>query len=186
MGEAREQFNREKREVVVRGFRSLGISLPIDGPCDDETSIKGLNAKALAEGLRNWELTPSAQAVDSSAGGTSNDPETDSSDEDEILSFNRPKPTHCWRLALGVLGACALALGVLSVCVLALGVLSTCALAHGVLSARTYALGLGVTVLGVLGACTLALGVLGILGVCTLARRPCRAQTRESYLLNQF
>jgi len=55
MGEAWEQFNREKREVVVRGFRCLGISLPIDGSCDDEISIKGLDTTVLAEGLKHWE-----------------------------------------------------------------------------------------------------------------------------------
>ena len=51
VGEAWEQFNREKREVVVRSFRCLGISHPIGGSCDDEISIKGLDTTVLAEGL---------------------------------------------------------------------------------------------------------------------------------------
>ena len=53
VGEAWEQFNREKREVVVRSFRCLGISLPIDGSCDDEISIKGLDTTVLAQGLKS-------------------------------------------------------------------------------------------------------------------------------------
>jgi hypothetical protein len=91
VGEAWEQFNREKREVVVRSFRCLGISLPIDGSCDNEISIKGLDTTVLAEGLKNWELTPNS--VDSSAESTSDNPETDSSDEDEPLSLFNTDPS---------------------------------------------------------------------------------------------
>jgi len=88
VGEAWEIFNREKRDVVIRSFRCLGIALPIDGSCDNEISIKGLDTTVLAEELKNWERTPT---IDSSSEGTSDNPETDASDdEDEPLFLLTP------------------------------------------------------------------------------------------------
>ena len=52
VGEAWE-INREKRDVVIRRFRCLGIALPTDGSCDNEISIQGLDTTMLAEGLKN-------------------------------------------------------------------------------------------------------------------------------------
>jgi len=78
VGDAWEIFNRKIRDIVIRSFRCLGIALPIDGSCDNEISIKGLETTMLMEGLKNWERTPT---IDSSSEGTSDNPETDASDE---------------------------------------------------------------------------------------------------------
>ena len=50
-----EKFCQERQEVVVRSFRCLGISLPIDGSKDGELSIKGLDTSHLAIALEQWE-----------------------------------------------------------------------------------------------------------------------------------
>jgi len=47
VGDAREIFNRKNRDVVIRSFRCLGIALPIEGSCDNEISIKGLETTML-------------------------------------------------------------------------------------------------------------------------------------------
>ena len=54
VGEAWERFTRDRREVVVRAFRVLGISLPISGACDQEISVKGVDLPFLIDGLQNW------------------------------------------------------------------------------------------------------------------------------------
>ncbi|RPB01809.1 hypothetical protein L873DRAFT_1566635, partial [Choiromyces venosus 120613-1] len=43
VGEAWERFTRDRREVVVKAFRVLGISLPISSVCDQEISVKGVD-----------------------------------------------------------------------------------------------------------------------------------------------
>lgn len=55
VGEAWERFSTERAEVVHRSFRTVGLSLPIDGSEDHEISIKGLANHVLVEGLRDWE-----------------------------------------------------------------------------------------------------------------------------------
>jgi len=80
VGDAWKIFNWKNRDVVIRSFRCLGIALPIDGSCDNEISIKGLETTMLMEGLKNWEHTPT---IDSSSEGTSDNPETDASDEED-------------------------------------------------------------------------------------------------------
>jgi len=54
--EAWEVFSRERAEVVKKSFRILGLALPIDGTCDDEISVKGIeSAYYLVEGLKEAE-----------------------------------------------------------------------------------------------------------------------------------
>ena len=48
VGEAWEIFNRDRQEVVIKSFRCLGISLLVDGSCDSELSIKGLETSVLS------------------------------------------------------------------------------------------------------------------------------------------
>jgi len=55
VGEAWEVFSRERAEVVKKSFRILGLALPIDGTCDDEISVKGIESAYLVEGLKEWE-----------------------------------------------------------------------------------------------------------------------------------
>jgi len=56
VGEAWEVFSRERVEVVKKSFRILGLALPIDGSCDSEISVKGVENAYLAEGLAKWEI----------------------------------------------------------------------------------------------------------------------------------
>ena len=67
VGEAWDQFTRKYQELVVETFRKLGLTLPIDGSCDDELSVKGIEPALLQIGdwtsidshLRNSPLAPS-------------------------------------------------------------------------------------------------------------------------------
>ena len=56
VGEAWEVFSRERVEVVKKAFRIVGLALPIDGSCDHEISIKGIDGAYLVEGLKHWEI----------------------------------------------------------------------------------------------------------------------------------
>ena len=49
-----EQFTSSQayKELNVSTFRKLGLSLPIDGLCDDELSIKGIDSSLL--GIGDW------------------------------------------------------------------------------------------------------------------------------------
>ena len=41
--------------MVVNSFRKVGLSLPIDGSCDDELSVKGISHEDFRVG--NWQLS---------------------------------------------------------------------------------------------------------------------------------
>lgn len=56
VGDAWERFCREKQQVVIRSFRAVRLALPIDGSCDSEISIKGLDSAGLTEKRRDWHL----------------------------------------------------------------------------------------------------------------------------------
>ena len=44
----------EKRDVAVNSFWKVGLSLPIDGSCEDELSVKGISQDDFRVG--NWQL----------------------------------------------------------------------------------------------------------------------------------
>lgn len=54
VGEAWEKFSQTYQELVVTTFRKLGLTLPIDGSCDDELSIKGIDPSLLRIG--DWRI----------------------------------------------------------------------------------------------------------------------------------
>ena len=54
VGEAWEKFSQTYQELVVTIFRKLGLTLPIDGSCDDELSIKGIDPSLLRIG--DWRI----------------------------------------------------------------------------------------------------------------------------------
>ena len=56
--------------MVVNSFRKVGLSLPIDGSCDDELSVKGISKEEYRVG--DWHLSQS--------------------DEDNVLSCPGEKP----------------------------------------------------------------------------------------------
>ena len=56
VGEAWEIFTRERAEVIKKSFRILGLALPINGSCDEEISIKGLDCTYLREGIKDWQI----------------------------------------------------------------------------------------------------------------------------------
>ena len=56
VGDAWEEFCRERKEVIQRSFRAVGLSLPIDGSCDNEISLKGLDMERLITDLKSWHI----------------------------------------------------------------------------------------------------------------------------------
>lgn len=54
VGEAWERFSTEKQHITVKAFRVVGLSLPIDGSCDADISINGLETATILEGLKDW------------------------------------------------------------------------------------------------------------------------------------
>jgi hypothetical protein len=96
VGQAWEQFSSTRKEVVVQSFRKLGMSLPIDGSCDAELSIKGLDPEVLRSGLKDWRTRGCHQEQDDYSDSESSDSEGedlghlmeslnfDSNDESEI------------------------------------------------------------------------------------------------------
>jgi len=52
VAQAWEQFTSSQayKELIVSTFRKLGLTLPIDGLCDDELSIKGIDSSLLQIG----------------------------------------------------------------------------------------------------------------------------------------
>jgi len=60
------EFNREKKDVVIRSFRQLetGISLPIDGSCDSELNIKGLPPNFTIGNWRSEEGSTLAEEIE--------------------------------------------------------------------------------------------------------------------------
>ena len=64
VGEAWERFSRDRKEVVVKAFRILGISLPISSVCDEEISVKGIDSTFLIDSLQNWKVGWSSEEED--------------------------------------------------------------------------------------------------------------------------
>ena len=52
--EAWERFSTTRQAVVQKSFRILGLALPIDGSCDMEISLKGIDQTYLRDGLLDW------------------------------------------------------------------------------------------------------------------------------------
>jgi hypothetical protein len=81
VGEAWSTFCRERQEVVVKSFRQLGISLPIDGSCDSEISVKGLSTERLMAALTEWKTCGAPSGEDSDC--EESDSESESEDEED-------------------------------------------------------------------------------------------------------
>ena len=56
VAEAWQIFSTEKRDVIVNSFRKVGLSLPIDGSCDDKLSVKGISKDQFQVGNRQLAL----------------------------------------------------------------------------------------------------------------------------------
>ena len=56
VGEAWDRFCTSRKEVLVRAFSTVGLSLPIDGSRDAELSIKGIDTERLANDLQAWHI----------------------------------------------------------------------------------------------------------------------------------
>jgi len=78
VGVAWERFCWEKREVIIRSFRCIGASLPIDGSSGGEISIKVLPTPHLMTALKDWK-TQEAPTVDDGTASCSDDTAEDSS-----------------------------------------------------------------------------------------------------------
>ncbi|KAG0127703.1 hypothetical protein HOY82DRAFT_613106 [Tuber indicum] len=51
-----EVFSWERVKEVRKSFRIMELVLPIDGSCDYEISVRGVDTAYLVDGLRNWEI----------------------------------------------------------------------------------------------------------------------------------
>lgn len=88
VGEAWERFTNERQDVIRRSFRVIGLSLPIDGSCDEEISIKGIDKTYLIEGLKDWgQGEGSPDGDENNAGGADEDEVELDEAEDEIDVF---------------------------------------------------------------------------------------------------
>jgi len=78
------RFCRDKREVIIRTFRSIDASLTIDGASDGELSNKGLPTRHLMPALKDWK-TRGAPTTGEGTMSTSGDTlEVSSSSDDEL------------------------------------------------------------------------------------------------------
>jgi len=92
VGEAWEIFSQQRAEVVKKSFRILGLALPIDGSCDGEISIKGIENAYLQEGLKDWSVggveNLNSEKDEESAGVAGNVPEgkaVEEAEEEDIV-----------------------------------------------------------------------------------------------------
>ena len=76
--------------MVIKSFRWLEISFPVDGSCDSELSIKGLETSVLSEGIKHR-----ARAAPASMGDNLDSPNSDddsdsssNSDRDDLFGSN--------------------------------------------------------------------------------------------------
>jgi hypothetical protein len=81
VGQAWSTFCEDRQEVVIKSFRQLGISLPIDGSADNELSVKGLSTDKLVAALSEWKTrgVPTGDGEDSE----DSDSESEAGDADD-------------------------------------------------------------------------------------------------------
>jgi len=81
-----------KRNVFIRRVGCLGIAIPIDDSCDKKIQLKDSIPVYSRRDPRGGKVCIST--VNSSSEGTNDNPEKDTSDEDEPLSEDLPPSTH--------------------------------------------------------------------------------------------
>ncbi|RPA93862.1 hypothetical protein L873DRAFT_1846912 [Choiromyces venosus 120613-1] len=87
VGEAWEQFCLSQKEVIRCSFTTVGLSLPIDGSCDSEISLKGINMgqPELVENLRVWTVGGLEQPMlDIDSDGEESLPDDDDNNSESI------------------------------------------------------------------------------------------------------
>ena len=85
VGKAWAQFSHERREVVIKSFRQLGLSLPINGTSDGEISIKGLATAPLMRSICAWKTQG---LPDTSLGESSSAASSESDEDHDFLNEN--------------------------------------------------------------------------------------------------
>jgi len=79
VGQACSEFSHKRQELVIKSFRQLGLSLPINGSSDGEISIKELETPPLMNAICAWKSHGMPEAVDLSS--------DQSSESDEELNL---------------------------------------------------------------------------------------------------
>jgi len=97
VGATWERFCQEKREVIIRSFRCIGASLPIDGTSDSEISIKGLPTPHLMTALQDWKTRGAPTAQEDAASSSDDTLEDSSSSEDEQDDETQPEASDATR-----------------------------------------------------------------------------------------
>ena len=74
IGETWKEFCIERRQVIIRSFTAVGLSLPIDGSHDrSQLSLKGVDMERFTENIQDWRV-----------GGIEHGGDEDSDDEEII------------------------------------------------------------------------------------------------------
>jgi len=66
VGDAWDQFCKDKKDMVCKAFRDVGITLPIDGSQDHQLQIKGILATSFIIG--DGSVDPESESRDSVSG----------------------------------------------------------------------------------------------------------------------
>jgi len=62
--EAWEQFSTSQHDLIIKTFRKLGLTLPVDRSCDGELSVKGINSSLLQIGAWSRDHTREDRQID--------------------------------------------------------------------------------------------------------------------------
>jgi len=83
IGEAWEEFCIEWRQVIIRSFTAVGLSLPIDGSHDcSQLSLKGVDMKRFTEDIQDWRVGEIEHSGDEDSDDEEIIPEAEDNSED--------------------------------------------------------------------------------------------------------
>jgi len=68
VGEAWEQFSTSHQDLIIKTLRKLGLTLSVDGSCDEELSVKGINSSFLQIGDWSRDHTQEDRQIDPDQG----------------------------------------------------------------------------------------------------------------------
>jgi len=92
IGETWEEFCIERRQVIIRSFTAVGLSLPIDGSHDrSQLSLKGVDMKRFTEDIQHWRVGEIEYSGDEDSDDKEIIPEAEDNGEDIDYKGTAPK-----------------------------------------------------------------------------------------------